>query len=80
MTATEAARHFSELLTAIERDHETVEITRGGRLIAKISPASAGNGADLLRLLREHPVDETFADDVRTTRGLLIETDPEWHD
>lgn len=80
MTATEAARHFSEVLTAVERDHETVEITRSGRLVARISPAPAGNGADLLRLLREHPVDETFADELHATRGLLIETDPEWLD
>ena len=37
VTATEAARGFSALLTAVEKDGETFFVTRGGRVIAVIT-------------------------------------------
>lgn len=35
----EAKTHLSALLDAVERDGETVTITRHGRVVAKLSPA-----------------------------------------
>src|ERR1022692_1484971 len=46
MTATEASRHFSDLLDAVERG-ETITIVRGSRPVAEIGPAHRRTGADL---------------------------------
>lgn len=80
MTATEVARNFSEVLTAVERDHETIEVTRGGKQIATINPTSTGNAAAVLRLLRDHPVDDDFYDDIRDGLRFVVDKEPEWLD
>jgi len=46
MTATEASRHFSDLLDAVERG-ETITIVRGSHPVAEIGPARRRTGADL---------------------------------
>jgi prevent-host-death family protein len=46
MTATEASRHFSDLLDAVEHG-ETVTIMRGNHPVAEIGPAHRRTGADL---------------------------------
>lgn len=48
MTAKEAARNFSAMLTAVENG-ETILVTRSGRRVATITPAPRGN----VRALRE---------------------------
>ena len=45
MTATEASRHFSDLLDAVERG-ETITIIRGSHPVAEIGPAHRRTGAD----------------------------------
>ena len=50
MTATQASRHFSELLDAIESG-ETVTITRGDKPVAEIGPARRSVGAELREVL-----------------------------
>jgi prevent-host-death family protein len=40
----EAKTHLSALLHAVEKDGETVTITRHGRVIAKLSPANDADG------------------------------------
>jgi len=80
MTATEAARNFSALLDAIEHDHDSVEITRAGRSVAVLTPPPAGNGAELLRVLREHPVDEDFEKDIREGLAFVVDQEPAWLD
>jgi len=47
ITATDASRSFAALLDEAERG-QTVVITRGGRRIATLGPASAGNGGAVL--------------------------------
>ena len=75
MTATEASRQFATLLDQVERG-ETVVLTRGGRRIASIGPVAAGNGAELLDLLRTAEVDAQFADDVRAARDIAALVGP----
>jgi prevent-host-death family protein len=41
----EAKTHLSSLLAAVEKDGETVTITRHGRAVAKLSPANDGDVA-----------------------------------
>ena len=77
VTATEASRSFAALLDEVEKG-ETVIVTRGGRRIATIGPATAGNGAGVLALLRSPNVDKEFAADLRAVRdGALLEV-PAW--
>lgn len=76
VTATEASRSFAALLDEVERG-ETVVVTRGGKRIASIGPASVGNGAAVLALLT-HDVDEDFAADVAAARDAVTSEGPAW--
>jgi prevent-host-death family protein len=70
MTATEAARSFSEVLNRVAAGEE-VEVTRSGAAIAVIAPPKARlMSAERFRsLVASAPrPDEDFADDVRAAR------------
>ena len=77
MTATEASRSFAAVLDSAEHG-ETIIVTRGGRSIAVIGPAPAGNGAALNDVLRRFEPDEDFAADVASVRSLLDDKVAEW--
>lgn len=77
VTATEASRSFAALLDEVEAG-ETVVVTRGGRRIASIGPAAAGNGGDVVALLRQGPPDKKFAADVATAREAVTADGPAW--
>jgi prevent-host-death family protein len=71
MTATEASRHFSDLLDAVERG-ETVAIVRGGHPVAEIGPAHRRTGADLRTALADlPPPDDAFSRDIAGVIALL---------
>jgi prevent-host-death family protein len=71
MTATEASRHFSDLLDAVERG-ETVTIVRGSHPIAEIGPARRRTGADLRTALADvPPPDDAFSRDIAEAIALL---------
>lgn len=85
MTASEAARSFSALLDTAEQG-ETIVVTRGGRRVATISPASPANGAALRAVFeRWHgnpALDDTLATRVAAARDAAsteLDTNP-WHD
>jgi len=77
VTATEASRSFAALLDEAERG-QTVVVTRGGRRIASIGPATASNGAEVLALLASDAVDEDFAADVLAARDAVDLEGPVW--
>ena len=77
VTATEASRSFAALLDEVENG-ETVVVTRGGRRIASIGPATAGNGADVVALLKTFRPDEDFAADVAAARDPVGLEGPAW--
>jgi len=77
VTATEASRTFAALLDEAERG-QTVVITRGGRRIASLGPATASNGAEVLALLAADAVDENFAADVLAGRDAVSSAGPAW--
>jgi prevent-host-death family protein len=71
MTATEASRHFSDLLDAVERG-ETVTIVRGSHPIAEIGPARRRTGANLRAALADvQPPDGAFSRDIAEASALL---------
>ena len=78
MTATEAARGFSALLSAVERDGETFLITRGRRVVARIEPAVGTSGAAVKALLRHYRPDAEWAGELGALRGMLVEQDRQW--
>lgn len=80
VTATEAARRFSALLTAVERDGETFVVTRSGRVVARIEPAGGTSGAAVKALLRHYPRDDAWAEELRQVRGLLTAQESAWPD
>ena len=81
VTATEASRHFSDLLDAVERG-ETVTIMRGSRPVAEIGPARRRTGADLRAALADiAPPDDAFAKSIAEAMSMVTseEGDP-WAD
>jgi prevent-host-death family protein len=78
ITATEAARRFSDLLDAVEHRSETFVVRRGGKPIARISPASASTGSAIKKLLREFPPDEQWASDLTQVRAHLTSEEQRW--
>lgn len=78
VTATEAARGFSALLTAVEKDGETFVITRAGRVIARVEPAAGATGAAVKKLLHSHRPDVAWTEDLYAVRDLLQPQEREW--
>jgi prevent-host-death family protein len=73
MTATDAARSFSDLLNRVSGGEE-IEVTRNGAPVAIIGPTksrllSAERFRDLIAAAP--PADEEFADDVRALRKAV---------
>ncbi|MGL4340774.1 MAG: type II toxin-antitoxin system Phd/YefM family antitoxin [Rhodoglobus sp.] len=77
LTATEASRSFAAVLDEAARGETTV-ITRGGRRIALISPATAANGSALLALCATTSIDSEFAADVYKARESALPEPPAW--
>lgn len=78
VTATEAARGFSALLTAVEKEGETFFVTRGGRVIARIEPAAGTSGAAVKALLGHFRPDKEWVADLGEVRELLTSQDRQW--
>jgi antitoxin (DNA-binding transcriptional repressor) of toxin-antitoxin stability system len=80
MTATEAARRFSEVLNRVSAGDE-VEVTRSGAPVAVIGPpkarlVSAGRFRELLAAAPRP--DEDFAEEVRALREGVGPPDESW--
>jgi prevent-host-death family protein len=79
LTATEAARRFSELLDAVEARGETFLVARRGRTVARIAPAAAASGKDLKDLLRKTRPDPGWQRELRELRSALTVEDRAWN-
>lgn len=71
ISATDAARNFSDMLDAVEHRRERFAIVRRGKVVALLDPVSTGKGQDVKVLLRAHKVDVDFAGDLASVRELL---------
>lgn len=80
VTATHASRGFSDLLDAVEQG-ETIQVTRGGHVIAEIRPAAPATGRALRAALASAPrLDDAFAADIAAAMSLLTAHESDaWH-
>jgi prevent-host-death family protein len=80
LTATEAARQFSDVLDAVEGRGETFLIVRRGRAVARIEPALGGHGRMVKELLRSTPRDPAWVEQLRRLRAAARVDDRRWND
>jgi prevent-host-death family protein len=78
LTATEAARHFADVLDAVEHEHETFVVTRGGRAIASIGPAGGAGGRGLKQVLLKHRPDAAWRGELKSLREGLVPEERNW--
>ena len=71
VSATDAARSFSELLDAVEHRGEHFTIVRRGKAVAQLEPIRAGTGRDVKQLLRRHWRDTSWAAQLDEVRRLV---------
>ena len=79
ISATEAARNFSDVLNAVEHGHESFRVTRGGRAVARLVAAEAASGRAAKELLLRHRPDATWAEDLAEVRSLLVTEERDWN-
>ena len=80
MTATEAARNFSEVLNRVAAGEE-VEVTRAGAPVATIAPIRTRllSAARFRELIATAPApDAEFAGDLRALRATVAPPDEPW--
>lgn len=71
ITATDAARHFAEVLDGVEYRGEHYTIVRRGKAVAHLEPVSSGRGVDVKSLLRRHSPDPVWPKDLAELRALV---------
>ncbi|MCH7668560.1 MAG: type II toxin-antitoxin system prevent-host-death family antitoxin [Acidobacteria bacterium] len=71
ISATDAARHFADLLDDVEHRGEHYTIVRRGKAVAHIEPITQGRGIDVKALLRRHHPDAQWSKDLVDIRRLL---------
>jgi antitoxin (DNA-binding transcriptional repressor) of toxin-antitoxin stability system len=71
ITATDAARNFSSLLTRVRYGGESFVVVRNGEVMCRIEPAGSATRStvrDLLDRLAATPPDEDFAADLENAQ------------
>jgi prevent-host-death family protein len=71
VSATDAARNFSDLLDAVEHRGEQYTVVRRGRPIARLQPVPLGTGAAAKEALRRHQPDDSWAKDLAGVRDMV---------
>jgi prevent-host-death family protein len=79
VSATDAARRFSDLLDQVERDGETFVVERRGRAVASIAPAAAVSGRALKELLRSQDPDPAWVEELAELRRSVARDDRRWN-
>lgn len=71
VSATDAARHFADLLDGVEQRGERYRIVRRGKVIAQLEPTGRGRGDAAKAALRRHQPDPDWGEEVAAVRKLL---------
>lgn len=80
ISATEAARRFSDLLNAVETGRETFLVTRGGREVARIGPVAAASGAAVKKIMRRCVTGAEWPAELAQLRATLVPEERAWPD
>ncbi|MEO8425060.1 MAG: type II toxin-antitoxin system prevent-host-death family antitoxin [Actinomycetota bacterium] len=72
LSATDAARRFSDVLDAVEHRGESFAIVRRGHAVAQLVPVAASQGRDVKRFLLSHRADPAWREDLEDLRGGLV--------
>jgi prevent-host-death family protein len=80
LSATDAARRFSDVLDAVESKSESFVVVRHGRPVATIGPAIAGTGRALKKALREQGPDPEWIEELRDLRAAVGPATNHWRD
>jgi prevent-host-death family protein len=78
LSATEAARRFSEVLDQVERDGQSFIVERRGRAVASITPAAAVSGRAVKELLRSQAADPAWPRELAELRRSLEPEERRW--
>lgn len=71
ISATEAARRFSDLLDSVEHAKAHYTIVRRGKAVAHLEPITKGNGAEVKEMLKRHRPDSAWAEELSRLRELV---------
>ena len=71
VSATDAARSFSELLDAVEHRGEHFTIVRHGKPVAHLEPVTDRAGLEMKQLLRRHRRDDSWGSELKDLRRLV---------
>ena len=80
LTATEAARRFSDVLDQVEQTGETFVVERRGKAIASIRPAAAVTGRAVKDLLRAQEPDPNWQRELAHLRAAITPQERRWND
>jgi prevent-host-death family protein len=80
LSATEAARRFSDVLDAVEHRGESFSIVRHGRHVARLIPVTMPNGAVVSEVLARHRVDGAWIEELADLRAGMVPEDRPWND
>jgi prevent-host-death family protein len=77
ISATEAARRFSDVLDSVEHENERYTIVRRGKAVAHLEPITKGRGSEVKAILKRHRPDADWAEELSVLRELIeIDTRP----
>ncbi len=75
INATDASRHFADLLDGVEHRQERYTIVRRGRAVARLEPVSTATGAEIKALVRRHRPDAAWTKELAELRGRVVRED-----
>ena len=78
ISATEAARRFSDILDAVEHRGESFVIMRKGRPVARMGPSIKASGKSVKEILRTHTRDRDWERELREVRAAVSVEDRSW--
>ena len=71
ISATEAARRFSNVLDTVEHGKERYTIIRRGKAVAHLEPIDRGRGAEVKEILKRHKPDAMWSKELSRLRELV---------
>ena len=80
ISATDAARRFSDVLDAVEHRGEAFAIVRRGHLVAHLVPATAASGRSVKDFLMSHRADADWRNELAALRAGSIAEERSWTD